>query len=67
VFPGYIDQHLAILDPEKTVVRAVWPDDDPEHTEQKMRDLLGSFGLQGEIVEHPIKSLSGGERRRGVG
>lgn len=64
VFPGYLDQHLAILDPEKTVMRAVWPDDDPQHTEQKMRDLLGSFGLHGEIVEHTIKSLSGGERSR---
>ena len=64
VFPGYIDQHLALLDPEKSVMRAVWPDDDPTHTEQKMRDLLGSFGLQGEIVEQPVKQLSGGERSR---
>ena len=64
VFPGYLDQQLAILDPEKSVMRAVWPDDDPTHTEQKMRDLLGSFGLQGEIVEQPVKSLSGGEKSR---
>ena len=64
VFPGYLDQHLAILDPEKSVMRAGWPDDDPQQTDQKMRDLLGSFGLQGEIIEHPIKSLSGGERSR---
>ncbi|MBN9122820.1 MAG: ABC-F family ATP-binding cassette domain-containing protein [Planctomycetes bacterium] len=64
VFPGYLDQHLAVLDPEKSVMRAVWPDDDPQQTEQKMRDLLGSFGLQGEIIEHPVKSLSGGERSR---
>ncbi len=64
VFPGYLDQHLALLDPEKSVMRAVWPDDEPEHTEQKMRDLLGSFGLQGEIVEQPVKQLSGGERSR---
>jgi|SRR5579883_481832 len=64
VFPGYLDQHLGILDPEKSVMRAVWPDDDPQQTEQKMRDLLGSFGLQGEIIEHPVKSLSGGERSR---
>ncbi len=64
VFPGYLDQHLAILDPEKSVMRAVWPDDDPQATEQKMRDLLGSFGLHGEIIEHPVHSLSGGERSR---
>jgi ATP-binding cassette, subfamily F, member 3 len=64
VFPGYLDQHLKILDDEKSVMRAVWPDDDPTQTEQKMRDLLGSFGLQGEIVEQPIKLCSGGERSR---
>ncbi len=29
-----------------------------------MRDLLGSFGLQGEIVEQEVKYLSGGERSR---
>jgi ATP-binding cassette subfamily F protein 3 len=64
VFPGYLDQHLALLDPEKTVMRASWPDDDPAHTEQKMRDLLGTFGLQGVIVEQQVKFLSGGERSR---
>jgi ATP-binding cassette subfamily F protein 3 len=64
VFPGYLDQHLKILDEEKSVMRAVWPDDDPTQTEQKMRDLLGSFGLQGEIVEQQIKFCSGGERSR---
>ena len=64
VFPGYLDQHLHVLDENKSVMRAVWPDDDPTQTEQKMRDLLGSFGLQGETVEQPVKSLSGGERSR---
>src|SRR5205823_8632463 len=64
VFPGYLDQHLQLLDLEKDVIRAVWPEPDPEHTEQKMRDLLGRFGLHGETVEQPVKSLSGGERSR---
>jgi ATP-binding cassette subfamily F protein 3 len=64
VFPGYLDQHLGQLDPEKSTMRAVWPDDDPTQTEQKMRDLLGSFGIQGETVEQPVKSLSGGEKSR---
>ena len=64
VFPGYLDQHLQILDEEKSVMRAVWPDDDPTQTEQRMRDLLGSFGLQGEIVDQPVKLCSGGERSR---
>lgn len=64
VYLGYLDQHLKMLDDEKTLLRAVWPEDDATQTEQKMRDLLGSFGLQGEIVEQPVKSLSGGERSR---
>ena len=64
VYLGYLDQHLKMLDDEKTLLRAVWPDDDATQTEQKMRDLLGSFGLQGEIVDQPVKSLSGGERSR---
>jgi ATP-binding cassette subfamily F protein 3 len=58
VFPGYLDQHLKLLDEEKDVIRAVWPDPDPEHTEQKMRDLLGSFGLHGETVEQPLARLT---------
>jgi ATP-binding cassette subfamily F protein 3 len=64
VFPGYLDQHLKLLPDDEPVIRAVWPEPDPEHTEQKMRDLLGSFGLHGEIVYRPVKQLSGGERSR---
>ena len=64
VFPGYLDQHLKILPEEESVLRAVWPEPDPSLTEQRMRDLLGSFGLHGETVEQPVKSLSGGERSR---
>jgi ATP-binding cassette subfamily F protein 3 len=61
---GYYDQHLQLLDDEKPVIRAVWPEDDPEATEQGMRDLLGRFGLIGDQVYQPVKSLSGGERSR---
>jgi ATP-binding cassette subfamily F protein 3 len=61
---GYLDQHLSILDESKSVLRAVWPDPDETINEQKMRDLLGSFGLHGKIVEQPLGSLSGGERSR---
>ncbi len=61
---GYLDQHLSILDETKSVLRAVWPDPDETINEQKMRDLLGSFGLQGKIVEQPLGSLSGGEKSR---
>ena len=64
VFPGYLDQHLQLLDENESVIRAIWPEPDPSLTEQVMRDLLGAFGLQGEIVEAPVRQLSGGERSR---
>ncbi len=61
---GYFDQHLRVLDPEKDVIRAVWPEGDPDAAEKWMRDLLGRFGLHGEIVFQKVGSLSGGERSR---
>jgi len=64
VFPGYLDQHLKLLEDHASVLQAVWPEPDPSITEQTMRDLLGAFGLQGEIVEAPVRQLSGGERSR---
>src|SRR5205807_2557072 len=41
---GYYDQQLQMLPPDKPVIRAVWPGDDPDVNEQAMRDLLGRFG-----------------------
>jgi ATP-binding cassette subfamily F protein 3 len=64
VDPGYLDQHLKILPDDKPVLRAVWPNPDPDVDEKKMRDLLGRFGLSGEIVEQNVGALSGGERSR---
>jgi ATP-binding cassette, subfamily F, member 3 len=61
---GYLDQHLKLLDEDKTVIRAVWPEPDPELTEQRMRDLLGRFGLAGKIIDQPLRECSGGERSR---
>ncbi|NBO92600.1 MAG: ABC transporter ATP-binding protein, partial [Planctomycetia bacterium] len=61
---GYYDQHLRCVDPDKTVVRAVWPESDPDAQERWMRDLLGRFGLQGDIVFQRVGALSGGERSR---
>ncbi len=61
---GYYDQHLALLPDDKSVIRAVWPDPDPAITEQSMRDLLGRFGLSGDIVYQRVGDLSGGERSR---
>lgn len=61
---GYLDQHLKLLDDNKPVLEAVWPEPDPEITDQKMRDLLGRFGLAGKILNQPIHECSGGERSR---
>lgn len=61
---GYFDQHLRIVPDDETVIRAVWPKPDPDLTEQRMRDLLGRFGLVGEQVFQRVGDLSGGERSR---
>src|SRR5262249_4901542 len=47
---GYYDQDLASLPADLPVIRAVWPDADPDAQEQGMRDLLGRFGLTGDQV-----------------
>lgn len=64
VDPGYLDQHLKMLPEDKPLLRAVWPFPDPDIDEKKMRDLLGRFGLSGEIVHQNVGELSGGERSR---
>jgi len=61
---GHYDQHPKMLPDDKPVIRAVWPEADPEATEQRMRDLLGRFGLVGDQVYQPVGELSGGERSR---
>ena len=61
---GYYDQHLASLPEDQPVIRAVWPEPDPEINEQRMRDLLGRFGVVGEQVYQRVGDLSGGERSR---
>src|SRR4029077_20731937 len=61
---GYHDQGLESLPPETTVVRAVWPEDDPEWVQGDVRDLLARFGLSGEIVFQTVGQLSGGERAK---
>jgi ATP-binding cassette subfamily F protein 3 len=61
---GYYDQHLASLPADKLVIRAVWPEADPDAEEQAMRNLLGRFGLTGDQVYQQVGSLSGGERSR---
>jgi ATP-binding cassette subfamily F protein 3 len=61
---GYYDQQLLTLPADKPVIRAVWPDADPDAEEQAMRDLLGRFGLMGDQVYQKVGALSGGEKSR---
>jgi ATP-binding cassette subfamily F protein 3 len=61
---GYYDQHLHSLPADKEVIRAIWPDADPDAEEQQMRDLLGRFGLTGDQVFQRVGDLSGGEKSR---
>jgi ATP-binding cassette subfamily F protein 3 len=60
---GYLDQLTAGLDPELEVVEAVRPVG-KEFTEPQRRNLLGRFGLSGDLVFQKVASLSGGERSR---
>jgi ATP-binding cassette subfamily F protein 3 len=61
---GYHDQGLESLAPQTTVVRAVWPEDDPDWVEGDVRDLLARFGLSGEVVFQTVGQLSGGEKAK---
>jgi ATP-binding cassette subfamily F protein 3 len=61
---GYLDQHLRALPDDKPVLKAVWPDPDPEVDEPRMRSLLARFGLTGDQVYQEVGKLSGGERSR---
>jgi ATP-binding cassette subfamily F protein 3 len=61
---GYYDQQLKTLPADKPVIRAVWPEADPDAAEQPMRDLLGRFGLTGDQVNQRVGDLSGGEKSR---
>src|SRR5205814_5299702 len=47
-----------------TVVRAVWPEDDPDWVEGDVRNLLARFGLTGEIAFQTVGQLSGGEKAK---
>lgn len=60
---AYYDQHLKVLDDDIETVEAVHPGVG-ECTLQQRRDLLGRFGITGDMVFQSVKTLSGGERSR---
>ena len=61
---GYFAQHqLETLHPEETPLQHMMQIA-PKHTEQQLRDYLGSFGFQGEKALEKVAPFSGGEKAR---
>lgn len=60
---GYFDQMVRRLDLELPPMEAVRVPH-KELIDLERRSLLASFGLIGEVVNKPLKTLSGGERNR---
>lgn len=61
---GYFAQHqLDTLHPEETPLQHMMQIA-PKHTEQQLRDYLGSFGFQGEKALDKVAPFSGGEKAR---
>ena len=60
---GYFDQRLELVDPATEAVEAIRPDHKEMHEPQR-RDLLGRFGIVGDMAFQPIGSMSGGEKNR---
>jgi ATP-binding cassette, subfamily F, member 3 len=60
---GYFDQLLKQLDLELEPLEAVRVPH-RELVDKQRRDILAAFGLAGEVVNKPMRMLSGGERNR---
>ncbi|MGO2324309.1 ABC transporter ATP-binding protein [Vibrio casei] len=61
---GYFAQHqLETLHPEETPLQHMMQIA-PNHTEQQLRDYLGSFGFVGEKALDKVAPFSGGEKAR---
>ncbi|CAM4150130.1 ABC transporter ATP-binding protein [Vibrio neonatus] len=61
---GYFAQHqLETLHPDETPLQHLMQIA-PKHTEQQLRDYLGSFGFQGDKALDKVAPFSGGEKAR---
>ncbi len=60
---GYFDQLLSRLEPDTCASEAIRVSH-RDLDDRARRDILGAFGLSGDIVLKPIRTLSGGERNR---
>lgn len=63
VRPGYFDQEMSGLNPEKTVVDEIW-DAYPKLDHYQIRTYLSRFLFIGDDIFKEISELSGGERAR---
>ena len=60
---GYYQQDLAGLDRTRTILEEVWTAR-PDMLEPDLRSYLARFLFEGDEVERPVSSLSGGEQSR---
>ncbi|MDX9916490.1 MAG: ABC-F family ATP-binding cassette domain-containing protein [Gudongella sp.] len=63
VRPGYFDQEMSDLSPNKTVIDEVW-DTYPKLTYYEIRTYLSRFLFIGDDIFKDIEDLSGGEKAR---
>ncbi|MBI5758018.1 MAG: ABC-F family ATP-binding cassette domain-containing protein, partial [Planctomycetales bacterium] len=61
---AYFDQQLESVDQDANLIEAVRPPNCPHITPAHLRNLLGRFGLRGEIVFQRVGNLSGGEKSK---
>ena len=60
---GYYDQDLKLVSDSNTVLKEIHQLD-PSTPEGDVRSMLGAFQFSGEMVDQPVRTLSGGERAR---
>ena len=61
---GYFDQKLESVSADADLIEAIRPRHKPEITPGTLRDVLGRFGLKGEMVFQKVSFCSGGERSK---
>jgi ATP-binding cassette subfamily F protein 3 len=60
---GYYDQDLKLVSDSNTVLKEIHQLD-PSTPEGDVRSMLGAFQFSGDMVDQPVRTLSGGERAR---
>ena len=60
---GFYDQDLRLVNDSNTVLREIHSLD-PSMPEGDVRTMLGAFQFSADMVEQPVRTLSGGERAR---